>query len=380
MNRFHPTLPTLFLIATFALVLHGCELFGGNDDDDPLVTEGVLVANGGNFSDQNGFVTIYDPVASTALNLQDLGGFVHSVSLVDDLAYVAINTFSEGRIDVIDLATSQVVDQMGLPSPRSMAFASDDQLYVTNLSEIRGVLLPGIVSVVDLSGEPTVTEQVAAGFYPEGLAASDGQVYVANSGVLGAGTTLSVIDVATNEVSSTVDLECDGPNEVFVDDQNEVVVVCEGKTVYTEDFTEIVEQTNAQVVFVDPNLLQVTSRVQFDMQVGSGNGTQSAYYAPDAEELYVISSGDSTVVRIDTNTNTLATQFTLPASDDLTGITAVAYDATTEQLYLARLPKGAGGFADYTVAGAVVVLDRAGTQVDRFTVGPAPSHIEFVRR
>jgi len=64
----------------------------------------------------------------------------------------------------------------------------------------------------------------------------------------------------------------------------------------------------------------------------------------------------------------------VPESDALTGLTAVAYDGVTQQLYVARLATGSEG-VDFRAAGSVVVLNRDGSAVTTFTVGPSPSHI-----
>jgi len=95
--------------------------------------------------------------------------------------------------------------------------------------------------------------------------------------------------------------------------------------------------------------------------------------------LYAISSASNQTFRIDTDANALAATLTVPEAADLSALTAVAYDAAQRRLYVARLAAGPNGAPDYTAAGAVVILDRSGRQVGRFTVGPAPSHIELVQ-
>ena len=59
-----PSLRLLVLLGFLApLLLTGCELFGGNDDESTLSTvSGVVVANGGDFNEQNGSITVYNPM------------------------------------------------------------------------------------------------------------------------------------------------------------------------------------------------------------------------------------------------------------------------------------------------------------------------------
>ena len=365
------------VVSSILFLGSGCGLFGSDDegnDKDPVGPSSLVVAIGGNFADQNGYLMLYDAETGRTTNLPDLGAFAHSLTLKDDKAYVSLNTFSMGRVDVIDLSSGQIVQQIVVASPRSTAFSGDETLLATNLSVFgpEGPE-PGIVSAIQLPAG--VVETVATvGLYPEGIAVSGSRAYVANSGNLGDGTTLSVIDPSSS-AEVRIELGCDGPNEVFIDGGNEIIVVCEGKVVYNDDFTEIIEQTNGQVVFVNPASLQVIDRIILDLRPGSANGSQSAFYDDISGELYVISDASDVFLRIDTDRTVLEATIDVPDQDDLTGLAAVAYDGLSERLYLARLAKGPGGFGDFTAAGAVIVLDRRGALVDRFTVGPAPSHI-----
>lgn len=359
------------------LLLTGCELFGGEDNEPTLsVASGVVVANGGDFNEQNGFVTVYNPITRETANLSDLGGFSQSLALRGNRAYVVLNTFSTGRVDVLDLKTSQPVAQVqNLPAPRYLAFASDDKAYATNF--VFGG--NGLVSVIDLTTNTVQGNPIAVGASPEGILVVDDRAYVANYGTTGAGTTLSVLDTNTDTVAGTIDLGCDGPKDLLLDGDGEIVVVCQGKTVFNADFTEILEQTTGQVLFVNPNAETVVDRITFDRQLGSSNFTQGAYAAPDAGEVYVIAGADERVYRVDSRTNTLTAEITVPNAPQNVGLTAVAYDGASQRLYLARFARGASGGPDVAAAGAVFVYDRAGTEVDRFTVGPSPSHIALVR-
>ncbi len=364
------------LLLLSVLLLTGCDLFGSDDDDDPrLITTGVVVGNGGNFGDQNGFVTVYDPATGTTADMANLSGFVNSIAVRGTRVYALLNTFSTGRIDVLDLdldldQAARVAQIQDVPIPRYMDFLNDTKAYVTNLN-FAG---KGFVNVLDLTTNTVVGDPIEVDFSPAGILVVGDEVFVANSGNSGAGTTLSIINTATDTVSRSIDLGCDGPTEIMLDAEEELIVVCHGKTVFNDDFTEVLERTNGQVVFVDAASRSVTGRIQLNVQVGSTNGSQAATYSAEAEEAYILNPGDNQVFRIDTATNTLAATIAVPEAADLTGLSGLAYDADQERLYIGRLAQ-AGGFASFTDAGAVVVLDRDGTQIDRFPAGPAPSYV-----
>jgi len=364
----------LLVLCLLPLTLAGCDLFG-EDDDESVVTTGTVVANSGNFSDQDGSITVFNPEDSTTtLNEAPGIAFINSIALRGDRLFVVDNTQADnaGRITVLDLPGLNRVDQIentdGSP-PRSIAFASDEKAYVTNQnlnSSFRPV--PSTVSVLDLTSN-SVSDSVAVGSGPEGIAITSGRAFAANS----ADGTLTVIDTETDAVDATVDLGCTGPNEVFVDGEDEVVVVCEGGGA-----------TTGEVVFVDPSNLQVLDRIALDAVVGSANFTQSAAYSEIAEELYAISggvfgSGTGEIFRINTDGNVLDATLQVPEDPALTGMTAVGYDAIGEALYVARLPVGDDGSASFTARSTAVILDRDGNQVGSFRTGIAPAHIAFLR-
>lgn len=369
-------------VALLALAgVAGCDLFEDEESGLSEFTESVIVANGGNFSDQNGFLTVYNPETGAVTNLGDLGGFAQAMALKDGEIYVLLNTFTTGRISVLDIATGALVRQIqGIPSPRGIVFVNESLAAVTNLSSF-GPSGPEPAPLTMLNYQTGTIDpaQIEVGIYPEGLASHGGRLYVANNGNLGSGTTLSMIDAQSKALIGAIDLGCDGPNEVFVDPDEDLVIVCEGKTVYNDDFTEIIEQTNAQVVVLDSQTRVVKARIELPTPAGSENGSQTAYLDPLTEELYVIDSDSKTIYRFDTDTHTIGATIDVPDQDDLVGLTAVAYDGLSARLYVARLALGAGGFPDFSAAGAVIILSRTGSFLDRFTVGPAPSHIEFVR-
>ncbi|NBB72124.1 MAG: hypothetical protein GVY35_00425 [Bacteroidetes bacterium] len=354
------------------LLLAGCDLVGSEDTDTAPRTTGVIVGNSGNFSDQNGTLTLYNPRTRQARQATTLGAFLQTMRLSGDSLYVVTNTFAGGRVDVFDAATLSRTGQAISPStPRAVAPATDDKAYVTNTSFSGG---ESFVALYDRGTGKFREATTRLPTMPADVLVTGGQAFVANYGSGGDGTTLSVIDVATDQVTSTTELGCDGPNELFLDAQDEIAVVCQGKTVYNEDFSEIIEQTNGQIVFVDAGSGAVISRIELDQQVGSANGTQSAYYAAASEELYVI-DGTDTVLRFDTASNTAEGAVSVPSRTGLTGLTAVAYDAATQQLYVGRFASGAQGGPDYTSAGSVVVLNRDGSVATSFQAGPSPGHI-----
>lgn len=370
------TLSLLCLLA-FVATLTGCDLVGSDESVD-TVNGKVVIANSGNFSAQDGSLTLYNPTTDNVADADLDVAFINSLTLHDGRLFVLDNTQSDnaGRITTFNASRTlnfialDPIDQIQNPRPpRFIAFPSDAKAYVTNLSRFDDNFNPkrSTVSVIDRA-DNTVKTRVDVGRSPEGIAVTSGKAFVANS----ADGTLSVLNTDTDAVTSTVDLNCVKPKQVFVDDENEVAVVCKGKL-----------GTDAEVLFLDPSTNNIQDRVPLDAPVASANATQSAFFSAQAEELYAVSggafgSGTGAIFRVNTDANALAATLKVPKNDDLIGISAVGYDATNQDLYVTRLPVNASGGPLYTADGKALVLNRKGNVTTQFTTGNAPGHITFL--
>jgi hypothetical protein len=326
-----------------------------------MITQGVYVANQGNFSDANGSLFIYDPATeSTAAMVDDAGSTIQSLAISNDKLYVMSNT--GGRIDVFSLATGAAIDQIGgVASPRYMAIGPTQIAYVTNI--FSSGFVGGSLSVIDLlSGNVTATVDV--GDNPEGVTIVGDRVYVANHG-FGNGTTLSVLDALSNQIVETIEVGCDGPRLLFRDREDEVWVVCTGKTEFDGDFN-IVSQTPGAVVLVDGPTGAVLTKIDLVGQVSTVGPGQDAFYSESEQELHVVVASER-VLRFNTGANVLAEDLGVFAGDP---IGAVAYDSQSDRLYLGRVP-------GFTVSGSLTIHERAGAQLASFPVGIAPTAIEF---
>jgi YVTN family beta-propeller protein len=369
----------ILLIATTLLVT-GCDLFGSNNNNERRVTTDVVIGNSGPSVDAaDGTLTLYDPTDSTATPRNINVAFINSLALHNDRLFVVDNTGpAAGRITTFDDNELQRLGQFSNPrAPRRIAFPTENKGYVPNLSRNLAEFPnydpdTSTVSVLDLENN-SVTKQVDVGRSPEGIAVVSEKAFVANS----ADGTLSVLDTEADAVTNTLSLDgCPNPKSVFVDSEDEVTVVCQGSA-----------EESSEVLFLNPLTEEIVSRLELGAPVGSANLTQSAYYSEGAEELYAISGrqafGDGTgeIFRVDTDDNTLDATLEVPQNDELVNITAVGYDATTQDLYVTRLPVGDGGGPSFETSGEknALVLDRDGNVVTRFDTGITPAHIIFLR-
>ncbi|MFP4227602.1 MAG: YncE family protein [Salinivenus sp.] len=333
----------------FALGLAGCDLLGTNDDGPSTVTSGVYVANQGNFGDGNGSVSLYDPDSETATAsaIGDLNSIVQSLALQGDRLFLTANT--GGRLDVFDATDQTQQDQLAaFNGPRYLTFPTDDSALLTDQS-LSG---SSSVHVLDVgSDSSSITASVDVPGTPEGITHTDEQVYAALGGFSDT-TLVATFDAGAPSSAETIDVGC-APRFVLADQDNEVFAVC---------------SDTSEVVVLDGATGEEQTRLDLPGTPSTAGPGQTAFFAPDAEELYVVVDQER-LTRINTASNSVDTTLG-PLDGDPIG--AVGYDAVRQELYVGRVPS-------FTESGTVTIHERDGTQTGSFDAGIAPTYIDFRR-
>lgn len=357
-------------LLALALFLAACDSNSVESSDQAGLE--IAVANGGNFSDQNGSVSRVAPATGVVFSGPALDGFVQAVEQAGGDLAVLVNTFSGGRIDFVSLGSGERrARSQDLDSPRA-AVVVGETLYATLFSGTG----EGSVVGLSLSDANLTGEAFSVGSYPEGILELERRLIVANSGFIGSGTTISVIDLSSGTVN-TVDVGCDGPRDLVPIPGQDFAVVCHGKTVYNADFSEILEQSNSQVVFLDGSTLTVQDRVLLDAQVGSSGGGQAA--AASENEIMVLEGASNAIRRVSLVNREELTKITLSGDGAYVGLSGIAY--SSGQWFAGRMARAAGASVpDFTSSGSLVVLDESGLEQANHSVGPAPTHITPIRR
>ena len=349
--------------------------------------QNVVVGNGGVFGAGNGSLTFYDSGTGEARTTGSVGGFVTGLTLSgDDRLYAPINTdFSSGGLSVTGLealrdgSAGETLIMTGggrrIGALRDIAFTTGDRAYATSFSgggQVVGFSVEGgnVSAIGDTAATPVS--------FPEGAVAAAGKVFAANYGSGGSGTSLTVFEPGNAEDARNVTVPCDGPRSLFTDEQDELIVVCAGRTVFGEP--DAPANSNARVLFLNPETEAVVDEIALDVQVGSANGSQASSYSPVGQVVHAISSGSGQVLRIDTEENTLGgPALDVPDTEGYVGLAAVTYDAVEERLYLARLALGDEGGADFEARGRVFILNDEGTVTGGFQAGVAPTTLTLVQ-
>jgi len=335
----------------------GCDVFGADDGEVDVETRQLLITNQGNFSDENGSLSLFSLADSTVSNniISGFSGLPQSVTVQGDMAYILVNTstFNGGRIDIVDLTSKTRVGQIAeVPAPRYMAFGPDNKAYVSNLFN-------GTVSVINTI-DNSIASTISVGSNPEGVLFSDGKIFVANYG-FGADSTLSVIDPDLDTVRQTVDLGCDGPRTLSdIPGTDDLLVVCSGNTIFDADFN-VIGRTDGQVLFVNKTNFSVTTRIDnLDTQLGASSLGLDA--SVGAGNVYV--ARDQEIVVIDIATRSASSVISLDSN-----ISSVF--SFNDRLYV-------GTHDDFTTAGKLRQFGKSGQEEVNVNAGVVPAHIAAV--
>ncbi|MBO6574648.1 MAG: hypothetical protein JJ896_04485 [Rhodothermales bacterium] len=357
-------LPCLILAG---LLLAGCDSNDSGMEGAPAA-RAVLVANGGNFSDQNGSVSTLNLETGGTSTGPAMDGFVQAVVPADTLRLVLVNTFSGGRVDITGPDGTVLASLEDIDAPRAAAIV-DGTAYVTTFAFDGS----GNVLAIDLA-TAALTSTFATGSYPEGIAHASGRLIIANYGYIGSGRSVTVIDLADGSAQER-SIACDGPRDVVV--SGEILnIVCLGKTVYNDDFSQILEQTGGQVHFLNAVSLTELDRIEYDHQFGSTGGGQGA--AASASELAVLDPQSEMIRRFELETRTELSAWNFDNEGTYVGLSGIGFGS--DRWFVGRMARSAGGpFPDYTAAGQLVEVRAAdGSVLAEHGVGQAPTHVAVI--
>lgn len=241
-----------------------------NDTTYLVLNNTSIVLNEGNFGSSNGDmsiiqeftkITVQDSIQIetdstsiinniySAVNGSTAGDVFQSIAFAENKNYCVLN--GDAKIEVLDqdYKNIETIASGDITYPR-YALGVGNKVYLTNGSGA------GTVVVIDANNDQ-VLNTIDVGISPQNLILDNGKLYVANSGGFATpGDTvnlpegsLSIIDMNTNSVSSTIDLY-PGTSDLVVDNSGTVWVLSSGTTVYNSDYTEVLKTTPAYLTKV----------------------------------------------------------------------------------------------------------------------------------
>lgn len=260
----------LLAVALIGAIVPGCDRT--EDNDAVYGTGSTFVLNNGKWGDNNANIGIYDPQTRTFVpdaflsqNGLMLGDLAQDIMRVEDEVYIAVNG---SRTVFVTDNSLKIKRQLNAESggnrlsPRYMT-SGGGKVYVTYYE--------GYLGEIDPSRDYSI-RVTKVGRSPEGLAYSDGHIYVANSG--GADypdydRTVSVVDAASFCEVSKIDVNVN-PELVFADKSGRYVFVSSiGDYAGNPAMLQRIDLNDGSVADLDYNISKM-------------------HYNPDTDMLYIL--------------------------------------------------------------------------------------------
>lgn len=345
----------VLLLTVLLSVVTSCDKNGGENVPPAVVTEGVYILNNGNYASNDASLTLYDPESKgTSANVfesangKKLGDLAQDMLVYGGKMYIAVYnskvifvTDTKGKI-IKELRVSNGDSNL---SPRAL-LGHNGKLYAT--------LYEGYLAQIDTLDY--ATKIVKVGDNPEGLAAVDDKVFVANSGGMNFtvgkdyGNTVSVVtvqdilqEVATIEVASN-------PTKLLTNIRGEIFLISMG------DYVSV------------PNTLQRIDPRSYDVQVLTDRPVTYMAMGSDSRLYYISAQYDenwnaiSSVGVYNTLTGLMEADFLV---DDGTVIknapSFISVDPVTDDVYI--------GTSDYVSEGDIYVFAKDKTLRHTFGSG-----------
>ncbi len=336
-----------------SMVLVSCDKCKTDQPTAKDYSHGAYIVNEGSFGNLNGSITwmlngllVSNPFAE--VNGTPLGDVISDFDLVNGKFYVVSN--STTKVVVINATTFKVEAEItGFTYPRSFEYVGNGIAAVTDGSSA------GSVIWIDLSTN-TIISSTAVGLGPEGMCVLGDRLYICNSGGWDIDHTISVIDVPTKSVLTTVNVS-DRPVEVVSDSNGFLWVLCSGQTQYDANWTQIIGHTPAALVKLNSIDNSVAT---FDVGV---LGDHPLHMAKDEVNQKIYISNTSLL-----SFNMLTEVFT----DFLTSASnGVSVNPATFEVWVC-------GETNYASPSTVKVYSSAGVYVKELTAGIAAWKVVFV--
>lgn len=346
-------LSSLFVLS---LLLFACD----KDDHQPTVTEtldhGILVLCEGLFQQNNSSLSWIDLSNDnvntdffTSQNGRFLGDTGNDMKVYGSKIYIIVN--NSNTVEVINKSDGKSIKQIFMSNgasgkqPRSIAFYNG-KAFVT--------CYDGFVDVIDTTSL-TVNQRIPVGSNPEGLAVSNGKLFVSNSGGLNhpaVDSTVSIIDLNNySEVERIVVGK--NPGAIQVDSEGDVYVIARGN--YGSIPSRMV-RINAQTNTVEETF-------PFD---ASGMALMQHYFLIS---FYNYSTQTSEIRLFNTLNETIENNHFISTSG-LTTLYGIQYNPSSDKIYCLDA-------MNYTNSGYVRQYTSAGVYEKSYHVGLNPSKLIF---
>jgi hypothetical protein len=359
---------SLFTLAILTATFTACKTT--DPEPDQPYDKGVLVLNAGNFSDNNGTISLLSRDSKTISldvfmkeNTRSLAGGVQGYAEVNEKGLILVDNATAGK-DVVEIVNARTFKSIAtilsseIENPRTVVKVSDTKAYITCWDATGDFSNfyknPGYVAVIDLLTNK-LTKKIPVQNGAESIVVVGSEAFV---GYTGSGkTTLSVIDIATDAVKQSIEIG-KNPSILDIDANGKLWIYVGGELVRFNTSTKAIE-TRLKVSATNASASPSSFTLSADKRTFYFT---SSYY--DANDGYK-QKGQTYSFPIDATTITADKPFINRLFGGGLGV-----DAQTGTIYAGLVPS-------YKQAGYVFRYQTNGTLIDSVKAEIAPSKFFF---
>lgn len=348
-------LKVLLLTGLVAFLFVSCETDDATTGEYEL---GAIVLNEGSYSNSNASISFYKYGSTSVqndvfnmVNNRPLGDVLQGAVISNGKIYMVLN--NSGKVEVASSADfKQLYTIEGLVNPRC-AIVVNSKLYVTQWGNYGE---NGSVKVFSTEDYSLITS-ITLGKGCEGIAFSNGKIYVANSGGFELGNTISVIDPSSNTLENTINV-ADCPKELVVDKNGDVWAICSGYIEYDANWN-ITSQSPSELARIDGTTAErvVLFQDQHPSHIDINSNRDAVFYGGGY--------GFNGIYKLPVDSRELATT---PAIDGY--FYGFNVNPNNDDIYALLAP-------NFSSAGTLEIYSNVGVVKGEFEVGIGPNTVLF---
>lgn len=346
------------IIAALLLSFFACQKDEPQDPIPETDNPVYYISNEGAFSYGNASVSIFYTDGNMVndafkkANGRSPGDVLQSIARANGKVYMMVNASNK-----IEIAKEKSFEELGVIQnvslPRYMEVTSNSRAYVSAWGN------SGQVYVLDLLNDK-ITDSIAVGNGPENMLASDGKLYVTNSGGFTNDSILTVIDQTTNKVISSL-VVGDNPTDIVKGEAGTIWILCKGRVLYN---------ANWQIIGHKPSYLVQTNmaaqNILKKIKIAHDKHPSHLEISPDNKYLYYGAGfGFNGLYRYDIANNNL--ESTSLINKDFYGFNI---DANSNLIFAFEA-------TSFTVSGKLLIYHLDGILKSEYAIGVGPNGVSF---
>ncbi len=340
----------IIIIIIALLSFWACKKDKQKEEELPKDKTVYYISNEGAYGYGNASLSLYYPEDKKLINKafkntnnRSIGDVLQSTYVFDDKLFMMINASSK-----VEVAKAEDIKELGvinnLSLPRYMV-AKNNKGYISSWGN------GGQVKVIDTQNL-TIIDSIETGTGPEKLLIYNDKLLVCNGGGFTEDSTISIIDINTNQLIKN-EIVGDIPMDIMKVD-NRIWILCKGKIIY-DDVWNIIGHTASKLVLLNSNFEKEQEFILFNKQHPSHFALSK-----DKGTLFIGGGyGFDGIYSFDLISKTLNTN---PISDK----TFYGLSSADGLIYGFSSP-------DFSASGKMIIMDESGNVKDEMMVGIGPN-------